>query len=143
MHDPAADDVYARFGEALHRAQDLERALLESLVLERAPVRLDPAEAEASLGRQADGTLGNLVRALDECPSVPDDARDLLRQALATRNWLAHDYLREHAGLLGDADGRAVLIAELAAATELFERALARARQVIGPLSVHARLLVW
>jgi hypothetical protein len=141
---PAVHDVYAQYGHALHRAQDLERALLETLVLERLPAAapVDPAQAEAFVNRQLDGTLGHLVRLLESCPSVPDDLRDLLREALSTRNWLVHDYLREHAGLLARAESRAVLVQELEAAGELFERALARAREGLRPLSRHARLLV-
>lgn len=136
MIDPPRDDhattVYAHFGLAVHRAQSLEHALVKTLVLDRLPERsrLTPAEIEAVMRRQYDGTLGNLVRELDDCPRVPDDLRDLLQRALALRNWLVHDYLREHTEELSTAEGCEVLVQELEATAELFEQALCRVGEV-------------
>ena len=79
-------------------------------------------------------TLGRLIQRLESITSVPDDLEDLLTEALAKRNFLAHHYFRERAEAFMTHHGREQMIVELQQAQKLFERADYRLSQIITPL---------
>jgi hypothetical protein len=135
--------VYAHFGLAVYLAQVLEHGLANALMCTEllprragkpVPRKQWEEEFNAFMEQQFKHTLGRLIQRLESITSVPDDLEDLLTEALAKRNFLAHHYFRERAEPLMSHSGREQMIAELHEAQKLFERADDRLDKVTTPL---------
>ena len=137
--DDLVRDVYAHFGLALYNAQVLEHGLVNAIVFaskvaERLPTL---ADFDALLGSNFERTLGGLIRELSNQVPVDPMLAELLKSALARRNWLAHHYFRERAVTFMNETGCTSMIAELQSAQELFRQADVALAQVVRPLFVH------
>lgn len=135
--------VCAHFGLAIYLAQVLEHGLANALMCTEllprragkpVPRKQWEEEFNAFMEQQFKHTLGRLIQRLESITSVPDDLEDLLTEALAKRNFLAHHYFRERAEAFMSHSGREQMIAELQEAQKLFERADDRLDKVTTPL---------
>jgi len=140
-------EVYARFGLALYCAQVLEHGIVNALiVVDLIPSRRHRVrsieEWESLLDSYADShfalTMGKLVRDLRSVTPVSPDLEDLLGQALAKRNWLAHGFFRERATEFMDSSGREQMLTEIDECRAVFEAADQLIEVVLGPLRAAA-----
>jgi hypothetical protein len=144
------DKVFAAFGEALHRAQVVEDAIL---TVAATTGKLDGLSATwhdffadiESLWRL---TLGNLRSKLLERRHDFGQFDEQLDCAVKLRNFLAHSYFRERGVAITTRAGRDKVIAELNDAVAFFEVATARLELLldqsldelgVGPLLPGAR----
>jgi hypothetical protein len=114
-------EVYARYGLAMHHAQKLELSLVKLLVAFGVSVgTYDTDEKLQSAVVNLFGkTMGTLNKNLDKTGIDLTPLRDDLITALIRRNFLAHDYFRERPSQT--LEGQAMMIRELADASILFE----------------------
>lgn len=105
--DDLVRDTYAHFGLAMCKAQVLEHGI----------------EIDTFIDQQFENTLGQLVRELKKYVAVPADLSEVLSEALVKRNWLAHDYFREHATDFVTEIGCSRMISELEAVQRFFDDA--------------------
>ncbi|MDB5309834.1 MAG: hypothetical protein JWO38_4036 [Gemmataceae bacterium] len=130
-------EVYAYFGLAVYCGQVLEHGIVNAMVVLRLPRRdrFTKGDIDAFMDQQFENTLGKLIKNLRAELALPTDLEGLLGQALKTRNWLCHEYFRERAIEFMTAAGRDKMLAELADAGELLNRADKRLSAVVQPLA--------
>jgi hypothetical protein len=136
-------EVYAQFGLAVYYAQVLEHALVNALVYldlipslaRRARTRAEwEKEFDSFLNRHFETTLGKMIRNLSSVTAVPSNLEAMLREALAKRNWLAHEYFRERAEQFMSMRGREKMLTELQEVQTLFDGADRSLDEVVRPL---------
>jgi len=129
-------ETYAHFGLAIFRAQGLEHAIVNAMVVARMPdrARITRNDIDAFMDRHFKQTLGQLMRALNKFVTVPSDVTDVLDRALTRRNWLAHDYFRERAAEFMTNSGCLQMISELQAAQQLFADASGALDDLVRPI---------
>jgi hypothetical protein len=129
-------EVYAHFGLAVYLAQVLEHGIVNALVVLRLPDRpwFTPADFDAFMGEQFEKTLGTLIKALKAQVPVPPDLEATLGEALRVRNWLCHVYFRERAADFVTPTGKDKMLAELACAQELLQRADENLAALVRPI---------
>ena len=111
-------EVYARFGLAMYQAQCLERQLAMILATKYGPdpTRISRKEFKSVFDDLFSKSLGQLVRKITKLSALSEDEEKRLKEALETRNWLAHRYFWERAVDILSVPGRASMIDELRAA---------------------------
>ena len=127
---PTTTDIAERYGRAMQIAQGLESALLTGLAFSMwCRGTLGPLEAFMRTHRKA--TLGSLVTSLEREESVSPRAAAALRELVAVRNYLAHDFYRFNTAFMSSASGRVRVYRELhrhfvqiAVATQIMNEAL-------------------
>jgi hypothetical protein len=123
--DQLLREVYATFGLALHRAQDIEYAILNLLIW--AEVRDGRhrtfEESEAANARLSRRTLGALNKLLMARLPIMGylEVDELLIRAVRLRNFLAHEYFRQRTIALMFRDGQKQILDELKSAVAFFE----------------------
>ena len=142
-------EVYARFGLALYHAQVLEHGIVNALVildLISTQRHLAKSQGEWSglvdefMDLQFQKPLGRLIAALRSVSTVPSHLEALLREALESRNWLAHHFFRERAAEFLNSGGRDGMLAEVDRCRARFEAADSRLSEITGPLRKSAGL---
>ena len=94
-------EVFASFGLAMFRAQYLEKQLAITLAMENAPDPCKTTDAEydkafdAEYDKNNNKTLGVLVSEVEKVPELSEDEKAKLREAVKTRNRLAHHIAQE------------------------------------------------
>ena len=116
-------EVFAHFGLAMLQAQALERQLAIILVTKYGPGpnSITGTERDKILEGLFSKTLGTLVNKVGTAPQLSDEDKEKLSQALAKRNWLAHEYFWDRAKEILSESGRASMIEELKEAAEYFQ----------------------
>ncbi|SRR6266567_4683903 len=66
--------------------------------------------------------MGQLVKRVEDFPDLNDEMKQRIKDALARRNHLTHNYWREQAYTFQTAEGRAEMVAELSKDIDTFER---------------------
>ena len=129
-------DTYAHFGLAMFKAQVLEHGIVNAMVVAKLPGResITRSDIDAFMDRQFKNTLGQLLRQLGEYVAVPADLSEVLGEALAKRNWLAHDYFRERATDLVTDIGCSRMITELEALQRVFDDADQKLGAIVRPI---------
>jgi hypothetical protein len=123
--DALLREVYATFGLALHRAQDIENSIVNLLIwAEVGDGRYRAFEesevANARLFRQTLGAVSNrLVKRLPIVGYLKLD--ELLIRAVHLRNFLAHEYFRQRTIALLFADSQKQMIDELKSAVTFLD----------------------
>lgn len=118
LPEPDFDDpkeLYAFFGLASYEAQLLEMSFINLAVALKFSdgVSMYRDIAMAAFGDMEEKTFGQLLKAV--APKVPGLAHaiELFRDALRKRNYLVHDFFREHSADLLTDQGRRQMILEL------------------------------
>ena len=102
MTEPKASDdrvdqfiIYASYGEVMHRFQTFELLLWQFLVrgIKRGS---SLAQAMDKITKWDQTTAGAIVRGLKSQAHWPDGTIESLEEAVDTRNYLAHHFLREY-----------------------------------------------
>jgi ABC-type transporter Mla subunit MlaD len=135
---PYLKEVFAYFGRTAYMANVLEVALAQTLlqvefmtnlratVLKNQGMDFDRAKYENEFDdyyeNQLGKTMGQLVKKVEEFPDLNDEMKQQIKDALARRNYLTHNYWREQAYTFLTAEGRAEMIAELSKDTDNFEK---------------------
>ena len=115
---PTLDDVYRKFGETFEAAQLLETELGTLLVdqkcidagLLRNP---DPCRATEIYNHVNEQTLGRLIRSLRAAGHSTVALEQVLNDALASRNRLAHSFYLQHNFRRNSHNGRDVMLRDL------------------------------
>lgn len=98
------DRVYRKIGEAVHLSQALEtniRALIE-VVNQRCDAHIDERQIILAEDRH---TLGRLIDELKQHGDLGQGFKDTLSEALAARNYIAHDFFIRNVGAFRDEAG--------------------------------------
>jgi hypothetical protein len=135
------EDVLTGFGAASYNAQVLERKLVILLSSLFAARNLPAAERafDRAMDRFQASTLGEVIGKLCQVLKMPADLEKRLRDALDSRNYLAHRFSWEHAEDELAESGRAKMISELSAlSTQLYE--LAGEVEALNEAFAHALL---
>ena len=120
---PSLEEVYRKFGEASEAAQLLETELgtlllthkcIEAGLLEHS----NPNRAAAIYKQINKQTLGQLIRSLGPIADSIEDLEQLLSDAVASRNRLAHSFYLQHNLRRNSDDGRDVMLRDLQAIHE-------------------------
>jgi hypothetical protein len=123
--DALLREVYSTFGLALHRAQDIEYAIIHLLIWaevgDGSYRAFEQSEvANANLFRQTMGAMNKLLMA--RLPFVSEPKMDeLLIRAIGLRNFLAHEYFRQRTVALMFRESQRQMIEELTYAVAFFE----------------------
>jgi hypothetical protein len=123
--DPLLREVYATFGLALHRAQNIENGIVNLLIWAEVGdgSYRDFEESEAAnarLFRQTFGAVSNrLVRRLPMVGYLKVDEK--LNRAVRLRNFLTHEYFHQRTVALMFRDGQRQMLDELKSAVAFFE----------------------
>ena len=112
------DDVYRKFGEASEAAQLLETELGTLLVMhkciEASLLEYPDSEKATGIYKQITRkTLGQLIRSIGTTVDSIGSLEELLKNALAARNRLAHNYFLQHNLRINSDDGRDVMLLDL------------------------------
>ena len=112
------DDVYRKYGEVSEAAQLLETELGNLLLSQEcieAGLLEDPNanRATAIYRRVIKQTLGRLVQSVDAITGPNMDLPDLLREALTSRNRLAHSFFLQHNFRRNSDQGREAMLRDL------------------------------
>jgi len=131
-------EVFAYYGRAAYAASCVEHgltiALMKAELMSQVAGRArrehkvpTTAEWEAMfddyMAKHDALPLGTLIQRFRKVVKTPPELQDLLDQALAQRNFLAHGFFRERAISFSHDAGREEMIAELDAAHDLLDRA--------------------
>ena len=108
-------EVYAFFGLAAYMAQVLERSAINfALILQLPEVDLVTRELyESSYETLERKTFGKLLRACEKEFELPNHAKEIMDDALKTRNHLIHSYFYEKSEDLISEKGRIEMMEEL------------------------------
>ena len=112
------DDVYRKYGEVSEAAQLLETQL-GSLLLSHKCIEAgllegpDPDKATVIYKQITKQTLGRLIQCIDTITDTDVELDDLLGDALAARNRLAHSFFLQHNFRRNSDDGRDVMLRDL------------------------------
>lgn len=123
LDDPK--ELYAFAGLALYQANLLEASLINLAVV----LQLDRVKAitreffESTFNNVEAKTLGQLLRATRSLTTFSVEVDAVLAAALDKRNYLAHNFFREHANDLIHDSGVSSMITELASMMTLFQQA--------------------
>lgn len=139
--DPDDDlirEMYARFGLAYYQSECLHRELCMALAWSGLPSRelITRPRVEERLAQAFSLTLGDVVAKLDG--ALPAELAGEIREAVDTRNFLAHHFWFERAHLMFSVTGVRQLIAELDGYAGIFDRLDTRVSEWSKPM--HARL---
>ena len=115
---PTRDEVYIKFGLASEAAQLLETELGTLLLMhecvEADLIKRPNSERATEIYKQINRkTLGQLVRAVSKAHESIASLEQLLNDALAARNILAHSFFEKHNLRINSDDGRDVMLADL------------------------------
>jgi hypothetical protein len=129
--DEEVKEVYAHFGLAIYSAQCLEHGLVNAFIyLDLIPSKMPISHSKAwedsvdsFTSKHFEHTLGRMIKDLKKVTDVPLDLSDKLSKALIMRNWLVHDYFREHAKEFLFSSCRKNMIKELKDVTHLINEA--------------------
>ncbi|MBI2754554.1 MAG: hypothetical protein HYX46_13760 [Betaproteobacteria bacterium] len=142
MADEPDDDLiremYAKFGLAYYQSECLHRELCIVLAWSGLPSRelITRPRVEERLAQAFSLTLGDVVTKLDSV--LPTELAGEMREAVETRNFLAHQFWFERAHLMFSVKNVQQLIAELDEYASMFDRLDARVSVWSEPM--HARL---
>ena len=130
---PILDDVYRKFGETFEAAQLLETELgtllLAHQCVDEGLLRKPDSERSTAIYRQIDKqTLGRLIRKLGTAGYSVADLDELLFEALAARNRLAHSFYLRHNIRRNSDEGRLTMLKDLEA---MHEKLLAAYKAVL------------
>src|SRR5438034_1310074 len=115
-------EVYAQYGLAMYQAQCVERCIAMLLSLMQAHPRTTTRAVYSELiDRLFASTIGTLVHQIAVSAGTAPDLHTRLKDALAKRNWLAHNYFWDRAGHFPTERGRQKMIAELQSIASEFE----------------------
>ncbi len=108
-------EVYARFGLAMYHAQVLEHGVVNALVMTHRSKdqSVTADELELMFENRFEKTLGRLIAELSRYVPVPPSLCDELKNALSTRNFLAHGYFKVRAEAFLTGLGRERMVREL------------------------------
>lgn len=106
--DPQVRKVYEEHGAVMSEAQLLERYLAYVILAIRASGNF--TEEFRKISKKP---LGKLIQELGEFFPVPSNFQARLHSIKVQRNWLAHEYFSDRAGLFQTTAGRAEMIREL------------------------------
>ena len=134
---PSLDDVYRKFGEVSEAAQFLETELGNILLtIEAADSGLFFAErqeeAREILRRINKGTLGQILKKIDQKNRSFEHAADLFAGALAERNRLSHSFFRKHNFRRNSSEGRGIMLEDLESIHEKLLKAYKVALAISG-----------
>ena len=117
-------ETYAYFGLAMYHAQVLEHGIVNAMVPVATLNGPNPSreELDRNFERFFSLTFGTLVRLLQQLVQLDDTTKDLLRQATAKRNYLAHNFFREHSLSFRTKAGCLKMIKDLENCHQLFEK---------------------
>jgi hypothetical protein len=130
---PTLDDVYRKFGEVAEAAQLLETELGTKLLM-MGCIELnlldepDPLKASKLYEQINKHTLGQMLRKLADKNTSCSDVDELLSQALAVRNRLAHSFYLRHNLRRNSEEGRTIMLQDL---ESMHEKLLAAYRAVL------------
>lgn len=136
-------EVYAYFGLAIFRAQLLEHAIVNALVIcdlipnkrHQIKSREDwSAQVDQYMDGQFENTAGRLIKELRKYMVFSDELEEGLAAALKTRNFLVHHFFRERVTSWYTSQGRDSMIAELGAAGDQFGKADELVEATVRPL---------
>ena len=136
-------EVYAHFGLAMFKAQVLEHAVVNALVLcDLIPNRREKALSTESWAADVDqfmdghfaDVFGRMIKSFRKAATVSADLQESLESALKMRNFLAHRYFRERDTAWLTEESRDGMIEELREACRLFERTDGLIDDLIEPL---------
>jgi hypothetical protein len=142
--------VFAHFGRAYYMANVFETglamAILQLEFLSGVRDRIEreglsnfdrasfQADFDAFLDRQHALTLGNLLRRVEGLTTLPERLQELVADAKAKRDFLAHHYFRERAEQFASRRGRDRMIEELDGAMASFDAADKALEALLEPL---------
>lgn len=138
-------EVYAHFGLAIFKAQVLEHAIVNALIIcDLIPNQRDKALSAESWAADVDqitdghfaGVLGRMIKSLRKVAAVSAELEASLESSLKMRNFLAHRYFRERDTAWLTEEGRDGMIEELLEACRLFDRTDGLIDELIKPLSI-------
>ena len=134
---PTLDEVYRKFGEASEVAQLLETELGNLLLAHKCVdagllENPDPSRATAIYDQINKQTLGELIRSLGTAGTSTVGLEELLSDALAVRNRLAHSFYLKHNLRRNSDDGREVMLRDLEAIHESLLKAYEAALLLSG-----------
>jgi hypothetical protein len=66
--------------------------------------------------------MGQLARRVEEFPDLSNELKGRIKEALARRNFLIHDYWRQAGYTFATEEGRSEMVAELSKDTDTFEK---------------------
>jgi hypothetical protein len=105
--------VFAVYGAAMYFAQVLEHGLVNVVMVSRAGTYRSHEEADAVWEELFASTMGRQLRDALAEGGLSEALVDRLRNALRTRNYLAHEFWRERSDHMGSFTGRNELLVEL------------------------------
>jgi hypothetical protein len=125
--------LYARFGLAYYHSECLHRGLCIVLAMSGLPSRdlVTRPRMEERLAQAYSLTLGDVAAKLEGL--LPSELAGDIRNAVATRNFLAHHFWFERAHLMFSVDEVRQLISELSGYVEMFDRLDARVEEWSEP----------
>jgi hypothetical protein len=142
--------VFAHFGRAYYMANVFETGLalailqLEFLTGVKDRVEREglgsfdrvrfPADFDAFLDHQHARTLGGLLKRVKKLTALPAPLQELVADAKAKRDFLAHHYFRERAEQFANRRGRDRMIEELDDAMAVFDTADRTLEEFLEPL---------
>ncbi len=135
--DPALREVYAWYGAAALDANSLDLDLVVILLM---LARLDnPRIPAADLAKRDETldkhTMGQLLKALRAVVVLPRETDELLTQALANRNDLAHHFWHRECEKLHSPKGCAELVAQLRSLSASFRSVLRHTSGIVSALA--------
>jgi hypothetical protein len=122
-------EVYAYFGLAIYSAQCLEQAMIHLITfLDHFPKAVPNfstkekwiEDFDSFFSSESSRTMGQLLGRLQKVGMPYAELEPKLREAVNTRNWLAHTYFSERAMEFMSEVGRSSMISELQKANESF-----------------------
>jgi hypothetical protein len=147
--DDDLTEVFAYFGRAAYMANVLEMALAQTILqiefmtkvkeefIRSKGKNFDKQKYEGDFDtffeKQLGKTMGQLKNRVEELPGVSDELKARIKAAVDRRNFLIHDYWREAGYTFATEEGRAEMIAELAADIDTFEQLAADLREATKP----------
>lgn len=132
--DEEVVEVFSHFGRAYYYAHMLEGALSHLLLTDRLDrgVEMTGEEIDVFLAEQDEKPLGPLVKKLDaEIGGLPGDLRAKIEECRKRRNYLAHQFFRDHAYAFFDSEGRRVMVGQLKKDEELLRRTTERVNDLV------------
>jgi hypothetical protein len=125
--------VYAMYGAAMYFAQVLEHGLVNFVIGARAGVTAtNSSEIDQLFEQLFKMTMGSQLQQVLIEQRLSEDQIARLREALRTRNLLAHDYFRERAVEMLTVEGRNRMLTEL----EKMRAQLEEADEELEPLTL-------
>jgi hypothetical protein len=124
--DELVKEVYAHFGLAMYLAQCLEHSLVNALccfdLMPNKKTWQTKSDFDLFMDKNFETTMGKMISNFKRVTQIPSDLSDLLSEAKDNRNFLAHNYFREHAAEFVTVDGCNKMIVELQSIQMFFDK---------------------